>query len=394
MKLRTFIATMTLAAGLASQASSVSAVQAPPNPGDFAVNIMPGAPAEGTMPDCDPDLTTIGQQFMSGATSVTATCVMSTKTSGQSLTGTATNSTLAATTGDTGFAQGTIEAKCDAKDTINMKLSITMAVSSMDSFSGTIFQACSFIMTFADASQSSLTGTIEVNGTLGSADGTVANNVIKVVINAKVFVTTGTGAFAGYSGTGDFSQTQEINVDPNNQGGRSDTTVTQPQVVTDFCTTKGISPCTAQSIGTWCMANQGPAAADCTSIMSQVKTAAVRAAAVRAAAVQASTMKLALVKSAGKARILAPAPAPGKPKAAAKVTSRTKVVVAAPKGARCTVQTNTRRTVGTGTVTNKYGQIAISPKSGVYKGSSTITATCRTKAGKTLTSNKVRITLS
>ena len=395
MKFKSFLIVAASALGVAVPVASAGAATAPPNPGDFIVAMQPGGPAEGAMPDCDPELTTIGSLFMAGQTSVSVTCEMdSASTAATTVTGTVSNPTLAASTGDAGFTNGTITAQCTSKQTVDLKLTITVANSTMDSFSGTVFQACTFVMQFADASASRLLGTIELNGRLGSEDGTVVDNVVKITIDAKVFVTSGNGAFAGYSGAGTFSQNQEINVDPNNQGGRSDSTITQPQAVSDFCSAKGISPCTAQTIGNWCLANQGPAAADCTTIMSQVKTSSVRVASVRkSAASDNNKMTLTLKKSPGRARILAPAPIAGSPTAAAKVKATTRVKVTAPAGANCTVKANTGRAVGTGKTAGKYGVVSIAPRAGAYTGASTIVATCRTKAGKILTSNKVKITL-
>ena len=379
-----------VAAGLVMPVSSVSAVTIPSNPGDFIVAMQPGGPTPGQMPDCDPELTSIGALFMSGQTSVSATCSMKSSAASSTITGSASNPTLATSTGDAGFLKGTITAQCNSSQLVNLKMTITPSGSTMNSFAGTVFQACTFTMAFADASASQLLGTIELNGKLGSEDGTVVNNTIKISIDAKVFITGGSGAFTGYAGDGTFSQSQEINIDPNNQGGGS--TVEQPQAVKDFCAAKGISNCTQQGIGAWCLANQGPQAADCTAIRSQVKSAAVSKSSVRAwAASDNNTMALTLKKSVGVARILAPAPPAGSPTAAAKVKATTTVKVVAPVGSTCTVRSNIGKKVGVGKVSGKYATVTIKPASGAYVGASSIVGTCKTKAGKTVTSNKVKV---
>lgn len=390
MRLRSIFVSTFVAAAFVTPVSAVQAVSIPPNPGDFIVAMQPGGPTPGQMPDCDPELTSIGALFMAGQTSVSATCTMKSTTTSSTITGTASNPTLAASTGDAGFSQGTITARCNSSQLVNLQMTITMSGSTMNSFAGTVFQACTFSMVFADASKSQLLGTIELNGKLGSEDGTVVKNTIKISIDAKVFVTGGTGAFSGYSGGGTFNQSQEINIDPNNQGGG--TTVEQPQAVKDFCAAKGISNCTQQGIGAWCLANQGPQAADCISIMPQVKSASVSKSSVRAsAASDNNTMALTLKKSSGVARIIAPAPPVGSPTAAAKVKATTAVKVVAPSGSTCTVKSNIGKKVGVGKVSGKYGAVTIKPVGGAYVGASTIVATCKTKAGKTITSNKVKV---
>jgi len=394
MKIKAVLFSFTLFAAMNPAVSAVRAAAIPSNPGDFIVAIQPGGPTAGEMPDCDPDLTSIGSLFMAGQTSVSAKCSMTSATASAVVSGTASNPTLSASTGDAGFTNGTITADCKSSQVVNLQLTITMTGSTMNSFSGKVFQACAFVMKFTDVSASQMLGTIELNGLLGSEDGAVVNNTIDISVEAKVFVTSGTGAFAGYSGSGTFSQSQEINIDPNSQGSGGGSTVTQPAAVTDFCTAKGITSCTAQGIGAWCLANQGPQAADCSSILSQVKTAAVSKASVDAfAASDDNKMSLKLTKSAGAARILSPAPALGTPAAAAKVTAATKVKVTAPAGSTCTVKTNTGKVVGVGKVAGKYSVVNIAPRAGSYKGAATIVSSCKTKAGKLLTSNRVKIKL-
>lgn len=393
MKTKLFAFVSLVASVVAISPSTTHAITVPPNPGDFAVAIQPGAPAEGQMPNCTPALTSIGDSVARGET-VTAVCTVSTKSASSTITGTASNPTLAASTGDAGFASGTITAVCSSSQDVNLQLAISLAGQTMNSFSGKIFQGCTFSMDFQDAAKSKLLGTIEVNGVLGNEDGTVVNNVVNIEINAKVFITSGTGAFAGYAGTGTFNQSQEINIDPNS---RPAVEVTQPEARA-FCSTNSITPCTDQKIGEWCNANRtNPQAANCLPILQLIGamgSASVRTASVRATAdADANTMKLTLAKSAGRARILSPAPPAGSPTGTAKVKASTKIKVTAPAGSVCTVKTATGRVVGTGKVSGKYASVSITPRSGAYKNAQKIVATCKTTKKKTLTSNSVKVKL-
>ena len=335
MRSKVVLFPVVLVLALSATVSTARAVPIPSDPGDFIVDIQPGGPSADEMPECDPELTSIGSLFMAGQVSVTARCSMESTSVSTTVSGSASNPTLASRTGDSGFTDGTIVANCTSSQSVDLRITITTAGATMDSFSGEVFQACAFVMQFADASSSQLFGTIELNGTLGNDDGAVVNNTVSISIEAKVFVTSGKGAFAGFAGSGTFSQSQEINVDPNSR---------------------------KASVRTF-------------------------------AAFRGNTMSLTLEKSAGVARILAPAPAAGSPKAAAKVTAATKVKVTAPSGSVCVVKANTGRVVGTGKVAGKYSVVAISPRPGSYVGATSIVSTCTTKVGKTLTSNRVKIKL-
>ena len=364
----------------------------PPNPGDFILGIVPGgAGPTGAMPACTPGLETLGALFMAGQTSVTAVCRDTSSSTQKPSVGTVSNPTLAGTTGDAGFASGTATMVCDTQQTTDMTLGITPPTSVMQRFSGTVFQACTFTLAFQDAAKSTLTGTVEVNGLLGEANAPVVDNVVTITIRAAVYVTAGTGAFSGSTGTGTFTQSQTINVDPNQAGGAP--AVEQTAAVTAFCTANGISPCSAAAVGAFCQTRLadpvlGP---QCAVIAPQAKRRGRVAPTARAAS---DAMKLTLTrKRAGTARILAPAPAAGKPKAAAPVKATTRVRVAATKGASCTVKASTGKTVGTGTATGRYGSIRIRPAAGAYRSATWIRATCTTKSGAKVLSNKVRISL-
>jgi len=307
---------------------------------------------------------------------VTAVCTDDSNATGQAQTGTVSNPTLAASTGDAGFTSGTITATCDSTQRLAFTLVITQTGSTMQRFGGTLFQACAFQMVFADAAKSTLSGTIEANGRLGNADGSVVNNAAEVSFTAKVFVTGGTGAFAGYVGSGSFAQTETIDLSTPQGGGGG----TNPQQA--FCTANGIADCSQTGIAAWCQLSPANGAICQTSLPRSTRQAAA-----------GDTMKLKLVKKAGTARVLSPAPPAGRPGAAARVKATTRVKLAATVGAVCTVRASTGAVVGTGTAKGRYGSITIKPKAGAYADATSIQAKCRTKAGKQVVSNRVKIRL-
>jgi hypothetical protein len=382
-------------------------VPTPTIPGDFVIDIgPPGVPEPTSQPDCDPSLLTIGTTLLGGASSVTATCEFDTTGTQKSATGTAANPGLAASTGDAGFNNGTLTLVCDFKQEVDVQMEIARSGSTLKNFAGVVFQACSFTMSFTDAKSSTLSGTVEVNGKLGSADGTVSGGVINISIDAKVFVTGGTGQFDGYVGGGTFTQAQDITIPSAPNGGGSATTPTAPPSgggtgtgqtqAQALCAANGITDCTTAGITLWC-GNGSPSMdrlATCLQFrnISQQSVSAQRAErnTVRAFAAE-SSMKLELVKKAGAVRILTPAPQAGSATAPAKVRSTTKVRIAATKGAVCTVTTNTGKVVGK--ATSKGKALSVKPSANVYKGAKTIQASCKTKSGK-FTSNKVKIALS
>jgi hypothetical protein len=351
-------------------------------PGDFVVDITPpGTPSPNSQPDCNPDMLSIGLALMSGQ-SASTTCVFKTSGTQKSATGTISNPTLATNTSDPGFNNGKLTIVCDFKQEVEISLSISRTDSALKTFSGVVFQACTFSMTFADAKSSTLNGTIEVNGKLGTNDGTVSNEAVAVAIEAKAFVIGGTGAFTGYVGSGTFSQAQEIAIPSAPSSGGGDTPDSPTSDLQTACTSFGISPCTSETIAAFCLAN--PERCDG---RSSVRSMSSRVRVLPSG----SDMSLTLVKKAGAVRILTPAPVAGSPTSLAAVKSSTKVRFLASKGAVCTVKTNNGKIVGK--ATSKGKALNIKPSPNAYKGAKTIQAFCQTKAGK-FTSNKVKIKLS
>lgn len=376
--------------------STTSAVVIPPNPGDFIVSIQPGAIAQNQIPTCTPGLVTIGERIMRGET-VNAVCTVSASSASSTLTGTASNPTLASSTGDAGFTNGTISANCSSSQSVDVRVAIGQSGSTINSFSGKVFQGCTFAMEFQDAAKSGLLGTIEVNALLGTGDGSVTGNAVSITINAKVFVTSGSGVFSGYSGEGTFNQTQDIDINASSPSAPSTPEVTQPDALA-LCSSNSLSPCTVQKIAEWCTANgANPQAMSCSTVLQNlglVRGSSVRASSVRATTnSDASTMSLTLTKSNGRVRIVSPAPPAGTPKGTAKVKATTRIRVTAPTGSTCTVKTSSGSLVGTGKVTGKYASVSIRPRSGAYKNAKKIVATCKTKAGKNLKSNSVKVSL-
>ena len=402
------------AAGIVAQAAHAAA-PTPTIPGDFTIDIVPpGAPEPTSTPDCDPDFLTIGATLMGGAASVTANCEFDTTGTQQAATGTAANAALAASTGDAGFNKGTLSLLCDFEQEVDISLDISRTGSNLKTFSGVVFQACTFTMSFTDAKSSTLTGTVEANGRLGSADGTVSGGVISISIDAKVFVTGGTGQFDGYVGGGTFSQAQDVTIPsaPGGAGGAPSASVPSGSAPTGsipagaptgtgqtqlqaLCAANSITDCTTTGVTAWC--GGGMPAADRLAVCLQFRnltTQSVSAQRASSARVQKfaaeSSMTLELVKKPGAVRILTPAPEAGSATAPAKVKSTTRVRIAATKGAVCTVKTNTGKVVGK--ATSKGNAVSIKPSANAYKGAKTIQASCQTKAGK-FTSNKVKIAL-
>lgn len=358
--------------GLAVAALPAAAQQAPPNPGDFVVALQPAGGPPTDLPDCTPSLATIGPTT---SFPVDATCTDTTTADGQAQTGTVSNPTLAASTGDAGFTAGTISARCDGTQNLAFKLRITQTGSTMLRFGGTFLQACAFQMVFADARASTLSGTIEANGRLGNADGSVVGGAAQVEITAKVFVTGGTGAFAGYVGSGSFQQTDTIDLSTPQQGGGG----TSPQQA--FCTANGIADCSQAGLAAWCQLSAANAAA-CQSLPRRVRQTTA-----------GDTMKLRLVRKPGRARIISPTPPAGRPGAAARIRATTRVELSASAGAVCTVRTNTGAVVGSGTASGRYGSIVITPRAGAFEDAASIQARCRTAKGRNVISNRVKIRL-
>ncbi len=391
-------------AALVVPAAPVTAqVLVPPNPGDFVLDLAPVSAPSGDagLPTCDPSIESIAEQFMTGQSTVTANCTYATVVSQQRQTGTVANPTLAGSTGDAGFNSGTVEASCD----VNLNSSMSMTISlqglspsmNMTNFSGQVQQACSFTLTFTDAARSTVTGTIEANARLGRGVGSAAGETISIDINAKVYVTGGTGVFAGQIGSGTFNQTEEIDV-PLGQGGSIETgppTTTAPDLTGVCGYMPGITDCSVAGIQAWCAANgstmQGQQV--CEGLAQFLgKSASVTLLSGASLMADGDVMTVRLSKKPGAARILSPAPAAGRPTAAAKVTARSTVRVAATAGSVCTVTTDKRVVVGKATARGKQPLATIKPKANAYKGATSLMASCTLK-GKTFNSNRVKISL-
>ena len=379
-------------------------VTIPANPGDFILDIAPAtaAPTDGAAPTCDPSLESIAEQFMSGQSSVTANCTYSSVASQQRQTGTVSNPTLATSTGDAGFRSGTVEASCDVN--LSSTMAMTIALQGMNpsinmtSFAGQVQQACSFTLTFTDTARSTVTGTIEANARLGKGTGSAAGDTISIDINAKVYVTGGTGAFAGQTGSGTFSQTEEIDVPVGQGGGSIDTgppTTTAPDLSGVCGFMPGITECSLAGVQAWCAANgaspQGQQV--CQGLAGMLgKAASGTMLTGMSLMADGDVMKLRLTKKAGAARIISPAPAAGAPTAAAKVTAKSKVRVAATAGSVCTVTTNNKVVVGQATARGKQPVAVITPKANAFRGASSLVASCTLK-GQRFSSNTVKIRL-
>ena len=357
---------------IATPITSASAVDIPAEALDFIINVTPPTATE-MKPDCGDPTSLFQSAIMSGQTTVNLTC--SINNNAQVLSGTASNTRLTAT--DPGFNNGTIAATCQAQQQFTSGMTISGTFPNitvgMSSLSGSVLQVCSFTLAFQDAEKSTLAGTIELNGTVGTDKSTFeTNKTIALSFTAKVFITNGTGAFKGYVGSGTFVQSQTIDLNeqfkntPTSGGGSS----TQPGTsdYTAFCTANSISPCELQKIAEECITRQ---LANCPINVTQ-QTARVSTASVRKAAT-ASKMTLTLKKGAGQVRISAPTPAVGKKKATVK--SNTKITLTATPKAVCKVVTNTGKTVGTAKANNK-GKATIRPAANAYNGAESVRAAC------------------
>ena len=371
MKLRRIllIPVVSLLGVIATPITSASAVDIPTDALDFTINITPPTAAE-MKPDCGDPTTLFQSAIMSGKTTVDLTCTIN--NNAQVLSGTASNTRLAAT--DPGFNSGTIASTCQAQQTFTSGMSISGTFPNisvgMSSLSGSVLQVCSFTLSFTDAASSALSGTIELNGTVGTDKSTFeTNKTIALSFTAKVFITNGTGVFKGYVGSGTFEQSQTIDLNEqfkNTPTSRGSTPSTGDYSA--FCTANSISPCDVQTIAQACITRQ---LANCP-ISVTPQSARVSAASVRKAASN-SKMTLTLKKGAGQVRITAPTPAVGKTKASVKST--TKITLIATPGAACNVTTNAGKTVGSARV-GKSGKATVRPAANAYKGARSVRATC------------------
>lgn len=371
-------------------ASAANAADLPADVGVIDINITSGLPTSGT-PTCNPDVTSIGMSLLGGASSVAADCTVKNTSTGTAMAGTVAASTLATAVSDTGFNNGTFSASCDINQSVTVSMTISKSSPKMNSLKGTTFQNCSFSAGFNDASKSAISGTMEINGSIGSDAAALAGNEITVNISADVFVTNGTGTFAGYGGSGTFTRKQTVTIPsiPSSGGGSGGGTADFSPV----CSAFGISPCTLAKVKEVCASNppQGMASV-CTQVSAMsVSAQSVMRGIVKAMATGNSSMKLNLVKGGGAARILSPAAPLGQKTGVAKVKSTTKVKVAAAPGSVCTVTNNKKKVVGKATI-GASGIALVKAGNNAYKSASSIVAKC-VKDGKTLTSNSVKVKL-
>ena len=363
--------------------------------GEMGFEVELEMPTQTPTPDCTPGITDIGLQLMTGG-SADMTCKTTITANDQASTGKVSNPSLVAA--DPGFASGTLAQTCDMNQQVETSMTVSRASTTMNKFSGKIWQACTWRMEFPDSQKSTMTGTIEVNGGLGSNDGSVVNNAVQVSITANVFVVGGTGAFAGYTGTGSMTRDETVDIGLARAGagggGGGSTPTPTPTGGTDaamqqFCAQNNIAPCSQTALGQFCAANPSK----CASPGASSQSAGVSAARVVAQSVSASasetTMTLSLRKSAGAVRILSPAPPAGQPTAAANVTSVTRIEVAATPGASCEVKTNRGRVVATRKIPST-GTAVLRPKSGSMKGATSLRAFCKV-GKKSISSNSVKI---
>jgi hypothetical protein len=391
---RTRRATLVLAiatALLVLGAGSASA-QGLSNPGEFAVDIaMPGQKDGGAMePKCTPALDQT--LFLTGGT---AKCTMSQKAKAETVQGTAANPTLVASTGDAGFGSGTMTRTCDFD--MQAAMDVTFVAGGGQprmKMNGTVTMLCSWTMSFTDAQQSTLVGTMELNGKMAQNDlGNQSAQGADIEMSMKVYVTEGTGVFAGYVGSGELDQQQAMSLLGGNTGNSGSTGggLTAEQVAAICAAVPSMpgspSQCNATTAPQICTNAQirGQIAA-----LDQACTAAGRSSrGVRQATGDPMTLKLR--KAAGQVRIVAPLPKVGAKGGKAKVTATTKVALVATKGAACTVRTD-KGVLGARTSTDSAKRTTVAPKRGAWKGATWVQATC-TLGGKSFSSTKVKVSM-
>jgi hypothetical protein len=401
---------------------SVRAAEIPASPMDFQVSI--DGRGMGSQPDCDPSPEEIGSKMMGGG-SIDMTCVIDETTSNAESGGTVSNPTLAES--DEGFNDGVINQTCDMDQELQMVMKIGMGENKMTKFKGKMFQACAWTMEFADAESSTLSGTMEMNGVMGSDDGTVADGMVTMTMAMKVYMVDGTGIFEGYTGGGEFTRTESMDMMGGGMGGgggpggdsggapqegqvpSGDMTgppadgstgptgpVQMPKEVLDLCAKNNLNPCDQQNIAKFCQKNMSA----CSSIMQQMKqsvssfgrVAAFRSvnSAVRKFA-EENAMTMQLKKGAGAVRILAPAAPTGQPKAPAVVKATSKIEIVATEGANCAIKTNRGKTIAAKVISSS-DLTELKPKAGGFVGATSIKAVCKIGSA-TVSSNVVKVKL-
>ena len=380
------------------------------NPGEFEVTMdRSAAQANASMPECDPPMESIMAKVMTG-TSVDVTCTMNTDTT-MEMNGTVANQSMATEFGSEAFLSGTLQSTCDVIQAMEMKMTVSGMKPQLKSFKGNMFQNCAWKMSWADPKNTTLSGTMEMNGKAGNDDGSVdASGDVAIAMSMKMYITGGSGEYEGYVGTGEFSRSQTMSVmgganaqapdggssqipsDASGQlppGGSSGATPSAAQIAA-LCTAAGITPCDQQAAMAWCASNS----TQCGTVMSSVRIASAmkRFARKTLAAAGSDGMSMNLVKAAGQVRIISPAPPAGQPKATAKVTAKSVVELVATQGAKCVVTNNKKKVVGSVTSKSSSAVLNVKPKAGAYSGAKSIRATC-TIGGKKFTSNTVKVAL-
>ncbi len=373
------------------------------NPGEFTVDIeMPGNKGGDAMePDCDREL---GPELaLQGGT---AKCTMRQTAKGETAVGTVANQTLVTTTGDAGFGSGTMTRTCDFDMQATMDVTfIAGGGNPRMKMNGTVTMVCSWTMSFQDAASSSLAGTMELNAKMAQND--LENQSAQgadIEMTMKVYVTAGTGLFEGYVGSGELDQQQAMSLlggggssgggpsgggsSGGGQQGSGSLTVEQLSAICNVLAQMpgGPTTCNEQTALSACQtaAVRGQSAA-----LDSACTAAGRAGRSTRQTAGGDPMTLKLKKAAGQVRIVSPLPKVGAKGGAAKVTAKTKVLIVATKGAKCTIRTQ-RGVLGTATSKDSAKRTVVRPKRGAWTGAKWIKATCKLD-GKSFSSPKVRV---
>ena len=369
------------------------------NPGKFQVQMDSATQSEmSQQPDCTPSMTSaMSEVLLKGSVDVACTMKMS---GPMNMNGTVTNSDMVAKYG-ADFTSGKLESVCDMNQLVEMKMVVSMTAPSLKSLKGSMFQNCSWKMTWSDPKSTSLSGTMEMNGKLGSDDGSVdPSGNVDMSMTMKMYVTGGTGEFEGYVGSGEFTRSENVPMmggagatPPSGTGGAGGGAGGAGG--NGGAGGAGATPPTGAELVAFCQ-QQGIPADQCNSSLFSNVPQGLRAAATRsamkvlAAAGTEEGMDLELVKAPGQVRILSPSAPAGQPGAAAKVTAKSKVEIVATAGSQCVVKNNKKKVVASGTSVSSSAILVMKAKKGAYTGAKTIQATC-TNAGGSFKSNKVKV---
>lgn len=372
-----------------------SAASAAFDPGQFRVTVTPpaGGPGadDGATPDCDPPLLSVGAAIMLGADHVDVTCAMNSSSTGDETTGSVANATLAAD--DPGFADGTITMTCDQVQTMTMTIRVSGGVGSMApnlrGMKGTMYRSCVFRMAFPDAERSTLDGTVEMNAKMDSGDGDEGDDSIEIQMDAKVYITDGSGAFEGQVGEGSFSDTRSVPLGLSGGGGGGGGSVTDAEQAVCDAGGPEVGTCSADVVTALCgnPTFRGAHGGLCTAAGRRLALRLDRALQRAVTRVAGNPMKMKLSAKPGNARILLPVPKKG----LAKVTeSTTRLRIVATAGATCTLRASDGALVGTAKARKGSKAVPVAVRRGSLDGAKTVQATCTLK-GKRFTSQKVKI---